>query len=300
MLKLAEKMMIICKLGKMIVDEVLIYRSLPAQRSLTKVIFNPSSSNAGNNRMKQNPESTPPLPPNSSDLAPPNCLGLHPNQQFSSGLATELPPLYFRSNIDDLTQDEGLPKTNLVASTLSLPYAMDASDTQSMVENLTKLLTSHPHSENIDYLPSFSKSSSTRITDKYEATSMFGKIEYIDDVMGRVGLRELLMEPIQRVTCYILIFKQLLNLLETLISVFESELFKLITNLEQQFSEFSEAVTELFDRLYSDKSQDSLLMNQSNEIVDFLQVISWIGSGCSRLNKRFKQPTFGPGSEHDN
>ncbi|KAI8445262.1 hypothetical protein BY996DRAFT_4539319, partial [Phakopsora pachyrhizi] len=63
MLKLAEKMMIICKLGKMIVDEVLIYRSLPggmrspytsdawtqrileeAQRSLTKVIFNPSSS----------------------------------------------------------------------------------------------------------------------------------------------------------------------------------------------------------------------------------------------------------------
>ncbi|KAI8455191.1 hypothetical protein BY996DRAFT_6554729 [Phakopsora pachyrhizi] len=67
-------------------------------------------------------------------------------------------------------------------------------------------------------------------------------------------------------------------------------LFNLITDLEQQFSEFSEAVTELFDRLYSDKSQDSLLRNQSNEIVDFLQVISWIGSGCSRLNKRFKQP----------
>ncbi|KAI8449466.1 hypothetical protein BY996DRAFT_6418430 [Phakopsora pachyrhizi] len=167
--------------------------------------------------MKQNPESAPPLPPNSSDLAPPNCLGLHPNQQFSSGLATELPPLYFRSNVDDLgkldsnsdpnqyrAQDEGLPKTNLVASTLLLPYAMGASDTQSMAENLTKLLTSHPHSENIDYMPSvestektylkrinalnqsytiplrqFSKSSSTRIIDKYEATSMFGKIEYI-------------------------------------------------------------------------------------------------------------------------
>ncbi|KAI8457954.1 hypothetical protein BY996DRAFT_6472769 [Phakopsora pachyrhizi] len=174
MLKLAEKMMIICKLGKMIVDEVLIYRSLPggmrspymsaaqnqsileeAQRSLTKVIFNPLSSNAGNNRMKQNPESAPPLPPNSSDLAPPNCLGLHPNQQLSSGLVTELPPLYFRSNVDDLSkidsnsdpnqyraQDEGLPETNLVASTLSLPYAMDTSDTQSMAENLTKLLTS--------------------------------------------------------------------------------------------------------------------------------------------------------------
>ncbi|KAI8450843.1 hypothetical protein BY996DRAFT_8545354, partial [Phakopsora pachyrhizi] len=26
---------------------------------------------------------------------------------------------------------------------------------------------------------------------------------------------------------------------------------------------------------------------------DFLQVISWIGSGCSRLNKRFKQPVLG-------
>ncbi|KAI8447192.1 hypothetical protein BY996DRAFT_4541633, partial [Phakopsora pachyrhizi] len=56
MLKLADKMMIICELGKMIVDEVLKYRSLPggmrllymsaartqsileeAQRSLTKV-----------------------------------------------------------------------------------------------------------------------------------------------------------------------------------------------------------------------------------------------------------------------
>ncbi|CAH7686037.1 hypothetical protein PPACK8108_LOCUS20637 [Phakopsora pachyrhizi] len=84
--------------------------------------------------------------------------------------------------------------------------------------------------------------------------------------------------------------EELPNLLEIFISVFESELFKLITDLEQQFSEFSEAVTELFDRLYSDKSQDSLLRNQSNEIVDFLQVISWIGSGCSRLNKRFKQP----------
>ncbi|KAI8443551.1 hypothetical protein BY996DRAFT_6533400 [Phakopsora pachyrhizi] len=293
----------------MIVDEVLIYRSLPggmrspytileeAQRSLTKVIFNPSSSNAGNNRTKQNPESTPPLLPNSSDLAPSNCLGLHPDQQFSSGLATELPPLYFRSKVDDLSkidsnsepnqyrsQDEGLPKTNLVASTLSLPYAMDTSDTQSMAENLTKLLTSHPHSENIDYMPSFSKSSSTRIIDKYEAASMFGKIEYI-------GWTERATDGAA---------EELPNLLETLISVFESQLYQLITDLEQQFSEFSEAVTELFDRLYSDKSQDSLLMNQSIEIVNFLQVISWIGSGCSRLSKWFKQPTFGPGSEHDN
>ncbi|KAI8454702.1 hypothetical protein BY996DRAFT_4541751, partial [Phakopsora pachyrhizi] len=60
MLELAEKMMIICKLGKMIVDEVPIDRYLPggmrspymsaawtqiileeAQRSLTKIIFNP-------------------------------------------------------------------------------------------------------------------------------------------------------------------------------------------------------------------------------------------------------------------
>ncbi|KAI8451731.1 hypothetical protein BY996DRAFT_6416116 [Phakopsora pachyrhizi] len=81
---------------------------------------------------------------------------------------------------------------------------MDTSDIQSMAENLTKLLTSHPHLENIDYMPSvestektylkrinalnqsfaiplrqFSKSSSTRIIDKYEAASMFGKIEYI-------------------------------------------------------------------------------------------------------------------------
>ncbi|CAH7670835.1 hypothetical protein PPACK8108_LOCUS5573 [Phakopsora pachyrhizi] len=56
--------------------------------------------------------------------------------------------------------------------------------------------------------------------------------------------------------------------------------------------EFSEVVTELFDRLYSDKSQDSLLRNQSNEIAGFLQVISWIRSGCSRLNKMFKQPVL--------
>ncbi|CAH7690916.1 hypothetical protein PPACK8108_LOCUS26391 [Phakopsora pachyrhizi] len=167
--------------------------------------------------MKPNPESAPPLPPNSSDLSPPNRLGLYPNQQFSSGLATELPPLYFRSNVDDLSKidsnsdpnqyrarDEGLPKTNLVASTLSLPYAMYASDTQSIAKKLTKLLPSHPHSENIDYMPSvgstektylkrinainqsyviplrqLSKSSSTRIINKYEATLMFGKIEYI-------------------------------------------------------------------------------------------------------------------------
>ncbi|CAH7673884.1 Dbl homology domain-containing protein, partial [Phakopsora pachyrhizi] len=132
-------------------------------------------------------------------------------------------------------------------------------------------------------LRQFSKSSSTRIINKYEVTLMFGKFEYIikanqsllpvlekclksliegqndwldwlceqlekiqkpycdylpgydlikdteqrllkkskgfhqfcertkeamyDDGMGRVGLRELLMEPDQRVTCYILIFK---------------------------------------------------------------------------------------------
>ncbi|KAI8443877.1 hypothetical protein BY996DRAFT_6426764 [Phakopsora pachyrhizi] len=62
---------------------------------------------------------------------------------------------------------------------------------------------------------------------------------------------------------------------------------------DPQSPEFSEAVTELFDRLYSDKSQDSLLRNQSNEIVGFLQVISWIGSGCSRLKKMFKQPVLG-------
>ncbi|CAH7683017.1 Dbl homology domain-containing protein [Phakopsora pachyrhizi] len=136
-------------------------------------------------------------------------------------------------------------------------------------------------------LRQFSKSSSTRIIDKHEATSMFGKIEYIakanqsllpvletclkslikgqtdwsdqlceqlekiqkpycdylagydsikdteqrllkkskgfrqfcertkksmyNDRMGRVGLRELQMEPFQRVTCYILIFKQILK-----------------------------------------------------------------------------------------
>ncbi|CAH7670756.1 hypothetical protein PPACK8108_LOCUS5491 [Phakopsora pachyrhizi] len=66
------------------------------------------------------------------------------------------------------------------------------------------VLPSHPHSENVDYMPSvestentylkrintlnqsyaiplrqFSKSSSTRIIDKYEVTLMFGKIEYI-------------------------------------------------------------------------------------------------------------------------
>ncbi|KAI8449378.1 hypothetical protein BY996DRAFT_6597346 [Phakopsora pachyrhizi] len=66
-----------------------------------------------------------------------------------------------------------------------------------------------------------------------------------------------------------------------------SNVFKLFRILE-----FSEVVTELFDRLYSDKSQDSLLRNQSNEIAGFLQVISWIRSGCSRLNKMFKQPVL--------
>ncbi|KAI8445451.1 Dbl homology domain-containing protein [Phakopsora pachyrhizi] len=136
-------------------------------------------------------------------------------------------------------------------------------------------------------LRQFSKSSSTRIIDKYEVTLMFGKIEYIvkanqsllpvletclkslikgqndwldwlceqlekiqkpycdylpgydlikdteqrllkkskgfrqfcertkeamyNDRMGRVGLRELLMERAQRVTCYILIFNQMLK-----------------------------------------------------------------------------------------
>lgn len=138
-------------------------------------------------------------------------------------------------------------------------------------------------------LKKFSKSSQTKIIDKYEATSMFGKIEAIvvantsllnvlqrslsilehdprsihwvelmsnellniqrpyrdylagydiiketeqkllkksegfrqfcertkeamyDDGMGRVGLRELLMEPVQRITRYILIFEQMLK-----------------------------------------------------------------------------------------
>ncbi|PLW25958.1 hypothetical protein PCANC_25226 [Puccinia coronata f. sp. avenae] len=138
-------------------------------------------------------------------------------------------------------------------------------------------------------LKNFSKSSQTKIIDKYEATSMFGKIEAVvsantsllnvletclqmleqepsaghwahllsnellniqrpyrdylagydiiketeqkllkksegfrqfcertkeamyDDGMGRVGLRELLMEPVQRVTRYILIFEQMLK-----------------------------------------------------------------------------------------
>ncbi|KAA1114164.1 hypothetical protein PGTUg99_026065 [Puccinia graminis f. sp. tritici] len=138
-------------------------------------------------------------------------------------------------------------------------------------------------------LKTFSKSSQTKIIDKYEATSMFGKIEAVvsvnssllntleiclkiieqqpgtgqwadllsnellniqrayrdylaaydsiketeqkllkksegfrqfcertkeamyDDGMGRVGLRELLMEPVQRITRYILIFEQMLK-----------------------------------------------------------------------------------------
>ncbi|KAI8454723.1 hypothetical protein BY996DRAFT_6501361 [Phakopsora pachyrhizi] len=101
---------------------------------------------------------------------------------------------------------------------------MDASDAQSTAENLTKILPSHPHSENINYVTSVETPPT----------------------------------------------EELPNLLETLISVFESEPFKPITDLEQQFSEFSEAVAELLNRLYSDKSQDSLLRNQSNEIVGFL------------------------------
>ncbi|CAH7668170.1 expressed protein [Phakopsora pachyrhizi] len=132
--------------------------------------------------MKANPESVPPSPPNSSDLAPPNRLGLHPDQQSSSGLATELPPLYFRSNVDDSSKvesnsdpnqyrarDEDLPRADLIASTSSLPYAMDASDTQSTAENLTMFSSSHPRSENTDYMPSVERLSTAASSSAYTA-----------------------------------------------------------------------------------------------------------------------------------
>ncbi|KAG0145343.1 hypothetical protein CROQUDRAFT_658787 [Cronartium quercuum f. sp. fusiforme G11] len=82
----------------------------------------------------------------------------------------------------------------------------------------------------------------------------------------------------------------LADLLNTLILVYESEPFQMITDLEQRFHEFTEAVTELYDRLYAIKSNELFARDRPNDIVPFLDLIAWLNSSSSRLNKRFKQP----------
>ncbi|POW04378.1 hypothetical protein PSTT_10428, partial [Puccinia striiformis] len=47
------------------------------------------------------------------------------------------------------------------------------------------------------------------------------------------------------------------NALECLISIYESEPFKMITDLDQRFKEFTEAIIELYDRLYTFKSTEA-------------------------------------------
>ncbi|EGF99428.1 uncharacterized protein MELLADRAFT_50709 [Melampsora larici-populina 98AG31] len=80
------------------------------------------------------------------------------------------------------------------------------------------------------------------------------------------------------------------NILDTLMLVYESEPFQMISDLEQRFLEFTEAVTQLYDRLYTIKSNELFARERPNDIVPFLELISWLNSSSSRLNKRFKQP----------
>lgn len=80
------------------------------------------------------------------------------------------------------------------------------------------------------------------------------------------------------------------NILDTLMLVYESEPFQMISDLEQRFLEFTEAITQLYDRLYTIKSNELFARERPNDIVPFLELISWLNSSSSRLNKRFKQP----------
>ncbi|KAH9821214.1 hypothetical protein DFH28DRAFT_1079274 [Melampsora americana] len=80
------------------------------------------------------------------------------------------------------------------------------------------------------------------------------------------------------------------NILDTLMLVYESEPFQMISDLEQRFLEFTEAVTQLYDRLYTIKSNELFARERPNDIVPFLELISWLNSSSNRLNKRFKLP----------
>lgn len=80
------------------------------------------------------------------------------------------------------------------------------------------------------------------------------------------------------------------DILNTLILVYESEPFQMITDVEQRFVEFTEAITQLFDRLYTIKSNELFARERPNDLVPFLELIAWLNSSSSRLNKRFKQP----------
>ncbi|OAV98529.1 hypothetical protein PTTG_25578 [Puccinia triticina 1-1 BBBD Race 1] len=82
------------------------------------------------------------------------------------------------------------------------------------------------------------------------------------------------------------------NALECLISIYESEPFKMITDLDQRFREFTEAITELYDRLYTFKSTEIFSADRPNDIVPFLDLAAWINSGSNRINKKFKQPVL--------
>ncbi|KAI7950962.1 hypothetical protein MJO29_009636 [Puccinia striiformis f. sp. tritici] len=89
------------------------------------------------------------------------------------------------------------------------------------------------------------------------------------------------------------------NALECLISIYESEPFKMITDLDQRFKEFTEAIIELYDRLYTFKSTEAFSavptnddnpQQSPNEIIPFLELTAWINTGSNRINKKFKQP----------
>lgn len=82
------------------------------------------------------------------------------------------------------------------------------------------------------------------------------------------------------------------NALECLVSIYDSEPFKMITDLDQRFREFTEAITELYDRLYSIKSTAAFSTDRPNDIVPFLELTAWINTGSNRINKKFKQPVL--------
>ncbi|PLW18368.1 hypothetical protein PCASD_00781 [Puccinia coronata f. sp. avenae] len=82
------------------------------------------------------------------------------------------------------------------------------------------------------------------------------------------------------------------NALECLVSIFDSEPFKMIADLDQRFREFTEAITELYDRLYSIKSTEAFSADRPNDVVPFLALTAWINTGSSRINKKFKQPVL--------
>ncbi|KAA1097225.1 hypothetical protein PGT21_028734 [Puccinia graminis f. sp. tritici] len=82
------------------------------------------------------------------------------------------------------------------------------------------------------------------------------------------------------------------NALECLISIYESEPFKMITDLDQRFREFTEAISELYDRLYTFKSTEAFSAERPNDIVPFLDLTAWINTGSNRINKKFKQPVL--------